>query len=160
MYAIRSYYGVDGISLPMVLLTTLLTPLCILFSFSITEKVKAFMVLFLLLETGMLGVFLALDLILFFLFWEVGLIPMYFLINIWGSANRRYASFKFFIYTMAGSVGLVITSYSIHYTKLYEGPGRRRIGCVLGPCRCRSHRWSAAIGSWPGPGSSSRRVAC
>src|SRR3990172_7613243 len=113
--AINSTYhlGVDGISLPMVLLTTLLTPLAILFSFSISERVRAYMVLFLLLETGMLGVFLALDLILFFLFWEVGLIPMYFLINIWGSANRQYASFKFFIYTMAGSVGLLLAVQTI-----------------------------------------------
>src|SRR5258708_1328885 len=102
------HLGVDGISLPMVLLTTILMPLAILFSFSITERVKVYMILFLLLETGMLGVFLSLDLILFFLFWEVGLIPMYFLINIWGGANRQYASFKFFIYTMAGSVGLLL----------------------------------------------------
>jgi len=107
------HLGVDGISVPMVLLTTLLTPLAILFSFSIKEKVKAYMVLFLLLEAGMLGVFMALDLILFFLFWEVGLIPMYFLINIWGSANRQYASFKFFIYTMAGSVGLLLAIQTI-----------------------------------------------
>jgi NADH-quinone oxidoreductase subunit M len=110
------HLGVDGISLSMVLLTTVLTPLCLLFSFSITEKVKAFMVLFLLLETGMLGVFLSLDLILFFLFWEVGLIPMYFLINIWGSANRRYASFKFFVYTMGGSVGLLLAIQTIGIT--------------------------------------------
>jgi NADH-quinone oxidoreductase subunit M len=110
------HLGVDGISLPMVLLTTILTPLAILFSFSITERVRAYMVLFLLLETGMLGVFLALDLILFFLFWEVGLIPMYFLINIWGSANRQYASFKFFIYTMAGSVGLLLATQVIGIT--------------------------------------------
>jgi NADH-quinone oxidoreductase subunit M len=74
------------------------------------------MVLFLLLETGMLGVFMSLDLILFFLFWEVGLIPMYFLINIWGSANRQYASFKFFIYTMAGSVGLLLATQTIGLT--------------------------------------------
>ena len=116
--AINATYhvGVDGISLPMVLLTTLLTPLAILFSFSITERVRAYMVLFLLLETGMLGVFLSLDLILFFLFWEVGLIPMYFLINIWGSANRQYASFKFFIYTMAGSVGLLLAVQIIGIT--------------------------------------------
>jgi NADH-quinone oxidoreductase subunit M len=107
------HLGVDGISLPMVLLTTLLIPLALLFSFSITERVKAYMILFLLLETGMLGVFMSLDLILFFLFWEVGLIPMYFLINIWGSANRQYASFKFFIYTMAGSVGLLLATQTI-----------------------------------------------
>jgi NADH-quinone oxidoreductase subunit M len=110
------HLGVDGISLPMVLLTTLLTPLALLFSFGVGERVKAFMVLFLLLETGMLGVFLALDLILFFLFWEIGLIPMYFLINIWGSANRQYASFKFFIYTMAGSVGLLLAVQTIGLT--------------------------------------------
>ena len=110
------HLGVDGISLPMVLLTTILLPLAILFSFGITERVKAFMVLFLLLETGMLGVFMALDLILFFLFWEIGLIPMYFLINIWGSANRQYASFKFFIYTMAGSVGLLLAIQTIGLT--------------------------------------------
>ena len=110
------HLGVDGISLPMVLLTTLLTPLAILFSFSITDRVKAYMILFLLLETGMLGVFLSLDLLLFFLFWEVGLIPMYFLINIWGSANRQYASFKFFIYTMAGSLGLLLATQVIGIT--------------------------------------------
>ena len=102
------HLGVDGISLAMVLLTTLLTPLAILASFSITERVKAYMILFLLLETGMLGVFMSLDLLIFFVFWEIGLVPMYFLINQWGSANRQYASFKFFIYTMAGSVGLLL----------------------------------------------------
>jgi NADH-quinone oxidoreductase subunit M len=112
-----SYHlGVDGISVPMILLTAILMPLAVLFSFSITEKVKAYMILFLLLETGMLGVFMTLDLILFFLFWEVGLIPMYFLINIWGSANRQYASFKFFIYTMAGSLGLLLAIQTIGLT--------------------------------------------
>jgi NADH-quinone oxidoreductase subunit M len=110
------HLGVDGISLPMVLLTTILIPLAVLFSFSISERVKAYMVLFLMLETGMLGVFMSLDLVLFFLFWEVGLIPMYFLINIWGSANRQYASFKFFIYTMAGSVGLLLATQTIGLT--------------------------------------------
>jgi NADH-quinone oxidoreductase subunit M len=92
----------------MVLLTTLLTPLSVLISWSIAENVRSYMVLFLLLETGMQGVFLALDLLLFFVFWEVGLVPMYFLINQWGSANRVYASFKFLIYTMAGSLGLLL----------------------------------------------------
>jgi NADH-quinone oxidoreductase subunit M len=113
--AINSSYhlGVDGISLTMVLLTTLLTPLAILASFSIKENIKAYMILFYLLEFGMLGVFLALDLLLFFVFWEFGLVPMYFLINQWGSEKgereiwggrkvpaRTYASFKFMIYTM------------------------------------------------------------
>src|SRR5690606_5739236 len=85
------HLGVDGLSLTMVLLTTLLTPLAILASFNIAEKVKAYMMLFLFLETGMLGVFMSLDLLVFFVFWEVGLIPMYFLISQWGSANRNYA---------------------------------------------------------------------
>lgn len=117
-----SYHlGVDGLSLTMVLLTTLLTPLAILASFSITDRIKAYMMLFLFLETGMLGVFLSLDLLLFFVFWEIGLVPMYFLINQWGSEKgerqlwegrtvpaRTYASFKFMIYTMAGSLGLLL----------------------------------------------------
>jgi NADH-quinone oxidoreductase subunit M len=104
-----SYHlGVDGISLPMVLLTTLLTPLAILASFNISERVKAYMILFLLLETGMLGVFLALDLLLFFVFWEVGLVPMYFLIAQWGGKNRNYAALKFMLYTMGGSLGLLL----------------------------------------------------
>ncbi|NOY98108.1 MAG: NADH-quinone oxidoreductase subunit M [Chloroflexi bacterium] len=103
------HVGVDGLSLTMVLLTTLLTPLAILASFSITDRVKAYMMLFLFLETGMLGVFLALDLLIFFVFWEIGLVPMYFLINQWGGANRNYASLKFMIYTMAGSLGLLLS---------------------------------------------------
>jgi NADH-quinone oxidoreductase subunit M len=121
--AINSSYhlGVDGISLTMVLLTTLMTPLAILASFTIRDNVRAYMVLFFLLELGMLGVFLSLDLLLFFVFWEFGLVPMYFLINQWGSEKgerelwggrkvpaRSYASFKFMIYTMAGSLGLLL----------------------------------------------------
>jgi NADH-quinone oxidoreductase subunit M len=121
-----SYHlGVDGLSLSMVLLTTILTPIALLASFNIEDKskaysVKAYMILFMLLETGMLGVFLALDLLLFFVFWEIGLVPMYFLINQWGSEKgvrevfgrkipaKVYASFKFMIYTMAGSLGLLL----------------------------------------------------
>lgn len=121
--AINSSYhlGVDGISLTMVLLTTLLTPIAILASFNIEDRVKGFMALFLLLEVGMLGVFVSLDLLLFFVFWEIGLVPMYFLINQWGSEKgerelwggmkvtaRTYASFKFMVYTMAGSLGLLL----------------------------------------------------
>ena len=102
------HLGIDGISLSMVLLTTLLTPLSILTSFNIKEKVKAFMILFLLLETGILGVFVSLDLLLFFLFWEIGLVPMYFLINLWGGEKRNYASLKFILFTMGGSLGLLL----------------------------------------------------
>jgi len=92
----------------MVLLTTLLTPLAVLISWNIKENVRAYMALFLFLETGMLGVFMSLDLLLFFVFWEIGLVPMYFLINQWGSGNKEYASLKFLIYTMAGSLGLLL----------------------------------------------------
>jgi NADH-quinone oxidoreductase subunit M len=108
---INSWYrvGVDGIGLSMILLTAILTPLGVLISFRITDRVPLFMMLFLTLETGLFGVFMSLDLVIFFLFWEVGLVPMYFLINQWGSANRRYASFKFLIYTMAGSIGLLLS---------------------------------------------------
>jgi NADH-quinone oxidoreductase subunit M len=115
------HIGVDGLSLTMVLLTTLLTPIALLASFNITDRVKAYMFLFLLLETGMLGVFMSLDLLIFFLFWEIGLVPMYFLINQWGSEKgerelwkgikvqaRSYASLKFIIFTMAGSLGLLL----------------------------------------------------
>jgi NADH-quinone oxidoreductase subunit M len=121
------HLGVDGLSLTMVLLTTLLTPLAILASFGITDRVKPYMMLFLFLETGMLGVFMALDLLIFFVFWEVGLVPMYFLINQWGSANRNYASLKFMIYTMGGSLGLLLAVQMLGVTfgtydllRLYE----------------------------------------
>ncbi len=101
--------GVDGISLSMILLTAILTPLGIIISFKISDRLPLFMALLLGLTTGMFGVFMAMDLVIFFIFWEIGLVPMYFLINQWGSANRRYASFKFFIYTMAGSIGLLLS---------------------------------------------------
>ncbi len=108
--AIHSSYhlGVDGISLVLVLLTTLLTPLALLASHSIKDHLKAYLILFMLLETGMLGVFVSLDLLLFFVFWEVGLIPMYFLINQWGGEKRNYASLKFILFTMGGSLGLLL----------------------------------------------------
>lgn len=103
------HFGVDGISMPMVLLTTLLTPLAILASYTIKDNVKAYMALFLFLETGVLGVFVSLDLLVFFLFWEIGLIPMYFLISQWGGAKRNYAALKFILVTMAGSLGLLLS---------------------------------------------------
>ena len=110
------HFGVDGISVPMVLLTTLLTPLALLISWTIKDKVRAYMFLFLFLEMGMLGVFMSLDLLIFFVFWEIGLVPMYFLINQWGSENRNYASLKFLIYTVAGSLGLLLAIQLIGLT--------------------------------------------
>ncbi len=103
------HMGLDGISLVMFLLTTMLTPLSILASFNIKEKVKMYMFLFLIMEMAMLGLFASLDLLIFFIFWEFGLVPMYFLIRLWGGKDRNYASFKFMIYTMAGSLGLLLS---------------------------------------------------
>ncbi len=106
---IRLGMGIDGLSLMMVLLTTLLTPISILSTWeAVQERVKGFMLFFLLLETGMLGVFLATDLVLFFVFWELTLVPMYFLIGMWGGERRVYAAIKFFIFTMSGSVLMLI----------------------------------------------------
>jgi NADH-quinone oxidoreductase subunit M len=112
-----SYHlGVDGISVVMILLTGLLVPLGILISFEIEQQANLFMALFLFLEAGMMGVFASLDLMIFLLFWEIGLVPMYFLINLWGGDNRLYASVKFFIYTMAGSLGLLLSIQLIGLT--------------------------------------------
>jgi NADH-quinone oxidoreductase subunit M len=100
--------GVDGISLFLVLLTTLLMPIAILASWSVKERVKEYLIFMLLLETGMLGAFVALDLFLFYVFWEVMLVPMYFLIGVWGGTRRIYAALKFVIYTMAGSLLMLV----------------------------------------------------
>ena len=106
---IRLHLGADGLSVLMLLLTTFLTPLALLSTWTaVKERVKGFMLFFLLLETGMMGVFLALDLVLFYIFWEFTLIPMYFLIGIWGGERRIYAALKFFLYTFAGSVLMLL----------------------------------------------------
>jgi NADH-quinone oxidoreductase subunit M len=106
---ISFHVGLDGLGLLMVLLTTFLTPISILSTWSaVKDRVKGFMMFFLLLETGMLGVFLSLDLVLFYIFWEFTLIPMYFLIGVWGGENRIYAAVKFFLFTMAGSILMLL----------------------------------------------------
>jgi NADH-quinone oxidoreductase subunit M len=102
------HLGVDGLSMSLVLLTAFLTPICILASWSITKQVSAYMTLFLLLETMMIGVFAALDIVLFYVFFEAGLIPMFILIGVWGGKNRVYASFKFFLYTLLGSILMLV----------------------------------------------------
>jgi NADH-quinone oxidoreductase subunit M len=108
-WTLEYHLGIDGLSLLLVLLTALLTPISILSTWSaIQERVKEFMAFFLLLEVGMLGVFLALDLFLFYIFWEFTLVPMYFLIGIWGGERRMYAAIKFFLYTMAGSILMLL----------------------------------------------------
>ncbi len=112
---ISYHLGLDGISLFLVLLTTFLTPLAVLGSWTaIQTRVKFYYSLMLILETGMIGVFVALDLILFYVFWEAMLIPMIFLIGIWGGENRIYAAIKFFLYTMVGSVLMLIAIISLY----------------------------------------------
>src|SRR5215204_3252084 len=107
----RYHVGIDGISLPLYVLTFVLSFLCAIYSWRVVPnpgKTKAFLALMLMLETGMAGTFIAFDLILFFVFWELVLVPMYFLIGIWGSANREYAAIKFFLYTLFGSVFMLL----------------------------------------------------
>ncbi len=107
--------GVDGISLLLVLLTTLIMPLCVLASWRyIQNRVKEFMICLLIMETAMVGVFCALDLVLFFVFWEAMLIPMALLIGIWGGPRKIYAALKFFVYTMAGSVFLLVAIIALY----------------------------------------------
>src|SRR5262250_1602884 len=107
-YGIQYFVGIDGISLFLVLLTTFLMPIAILASWSVKDRVKEYLIFMLLLETGMLGAFVALDLFLFYVFWEVMLVPMYFLIGVWGGTRRIYAALKFVIYTMAGSLLMLV----------------------------------------------------
>jgi NADH-quinone oxidoreductase subunit M len=124
--AINYHVGLDGISLWLVMLSTLLTPLCVLVSWkSIDKHIKQFFAFLLLLEFGLIGVFCALDFFLFFVFWEVSLVPMYFLIGIWGHDRRIYSALKFFLYTMAGSALMLVAIIYIYdqagtfdYTKI------------------------------------------
>ncbi len=110
-----SYHlGVDGLSMPMVLLTVILGFLACLASWSIGERHKEYFALYLLLELGMLGTFVALDLFLFYIFWEIVLVPMYFLIGIWGGGRREYSAFKFFVYTLAGSLGMLLAILALY----------------------------------------------
>lgn len=111
---IRYHMGVDGISLLLIVLTTLLMTLVTLFSFTVKDRIKEFMIFLLLLESGLIGVFCALDLVLFYFFWEAMLIPMYFLLGIFGSANRQAAALKFFLYTFAGSILMLVAIIGIY----------------------------------------------
>jgi len=118
--AINSRYilGLDGISLPMLILTLFIVPLCIIYSwnhFPEPKDPKAFLILILILETGMIGSFVALDLILFFVFFEVVLLPMYFMIGVWGGEQRQYASIKFFLYTLFGSALMIVAFLAVYF---------------------------------------------
>lgn len=121
---ISYYVGVDGLSILLLMLTTFLTPIALLSSWnSIEKKVKEYTVMILLLETGMLGVFSSLDLALFYIFWEAMLIPMYFIIGVWGGGNRIYAAVKFFIYTMSGSLLMLLAIIWLGYYATVQAGG-------------------------------------
>jgi len=110
------FLGVDGLSTLLILLTTMMGTIAVLSSWTaITERVKEYYIFLLLLQTGMLGAFMALDFLLFFLFWEVMLVPMYFLIGIWGSSNRLYSAIKFFLYTLVGSVVMLLGILALYF---------------------------------------------
>jgi NADH-quinone oxidoreductase subunit M len=128
--AIRVDYflGVDGLSLPLVLLTVVMAPLAALASWGVTERVKTHFALLLLLEAAMIGYFLALNFFFFFIFWEFSLVPAFFLIQLWGRENSRYAAFKFFVYTMAGSVGLLLLFQVLYLATRYAGVGGAGLG--------------------------------
>jgi NADH-quinone oxidoreductase subunit M len=110
------HVGVDGLSIPLIVLTTALSLLSIVYSLRITVRVKEYMGWFLLLETGMLGVFVSLDFFLFFGFWEIGLVPMYFIIGVWGGPRREYAAIKFFIYTLVGSLPMLLAILACYFS--------------------------------------------
>ncbi len=112
---ITYHLGVDGLSLPLVILTTLLTLLCVIYSWRVEARPKEYMILFLLLETGMVGVFVALDFILFYVFWELSLVPMFFIIGIWGGPQRVYAAIKFFLYTLIGSLAMLLAILIVYF---------------------------------------------
>jgi NADH-quinone oxidoreductase subunit M len=111
----KYHLGVDGISMPLIILTTFLMPICIVASWYVDKRVKEYMIAFLVLETLMIGVFSALDIVLFYVFFEAGLIPMFLIIGIWGGARRVYASFKFFLYTLLGSVLMLLAIIAMYW---------------------------------------------
>src|SRR5215469_8624331 len=119
-YHITYFMGVDGISISMVLLTALICFISVFASFSITRAEKAYYALLLMLDAGMMGVFVSLDFFLFYIFWEVMLLPMYFLIGIWGGPRREYAAIKFFLYTLLGSVFILIALLGFYFTDVRD----------------------------------------
>ena len=114
-FNIQYYMGIDGLSVTMVLLTALLSFLCIFASWGIDKGIKGYFAMFMLLEVGMMGVFCALDFFLFYIFWEVMLLPMYFLIGVWGGPRKIYAAIKFFLYTLFGSVLMLLVMLALYF---------------------------------------------
>lgn len=121
-FKMNYHVGIDGISLWLVMLTTFIMPIAVLSTWhAVEEKVKGYMACLLLLQVGMIGAFISLDLFLFYIFWEVMLIPMYFIIGIWGGKNRIYAAVKFFIYTMVGSLLMLVALIALYFKGMSAG---------------------------------------
>ena len=145
----RYIMGIDGISLPLMLLTVLVVPLCVIYSFKHfpePRNPKAFLALLLILQTGMIGTFVAQDLILFFVFFEVVLLPMYFMIGVWGGENRRYAAIKFFLYTLFGSALMLVSFLALFFLgrRDFGGSGRSQHFLTCGRFRAGRPRPSPA----------------
>jgi NADH-quinone oxidoreductase subunit M len=151
---VNYHVGADGLSIPLIFLTTLLTVLSMIYSsFTIKNRVKEFFLLFFLLEMGMLGVFVSLDLVLFYVFWEIGLVPMYLLIGIWGQQKDRpqYSAIKFFLYTLAGSVLMLLAILGLYFfhgtfdiVELSQGLGAGRpLGLIFA-----GNNWMAIAAFW------------
>lgn len=121
------FLGIDGLSVPMVLLTALISFIATMSSWNIKKGIKGYFALFLLLDTGMMGVFVALDFFLFYVFWELMLLPMYFLIGIWGGPRKEYAAIKFFIYTLLGSVLILLVMIGLYFSAQEVLPGGEKV---------------------------------
>ena len=159
-FGIQYAVGVDGISLFLVVLTGFLTPLALLGSWqSVHKKVKEFSFFMLALESAMIGVFLSLDMFLFYVFWDAMLIPMYFLIGIWGYERRIYAAVKFILYTMAGSVLMLVAILTVAYLhSVATGSYSFNYEAWLDAGRAAAHRRCGC--SWPSPWRSPSRCRC
>ncbi len=131
-FHIDYYLGADGISMALILLTTGLSFLAMIASWKIDKFVRGYCILFLILETGMLGTFLALDFFLFYIFWEVMLLPMYFLIGVWGGPRREYAAIKFFLYTLLGSVFILVALLAFYFTNVRDFVAPRQLETLIG----------------------------
>lgn len=121
------FMGIDGLSTPMVLLTALISFIATISSWNIKHSIKGYFALFLLLDTGMMGVFVSLDMFLFYVFWELMLLPMYFLIGIWGGPRKEYAAIKFFIYTLFGSIFILIVMIGLYFSATELLPGGEKV---------------------------------
>jgi NADH-quinone oxidoreductase subunit M len=126
-FNIYYFLGLDGISLALILLTTVVSFISMIASWKIDKYVRGYCILFLLLETGMVGTFVSLDFFLFYIFWEVMLLPMYFLIGIWGGPRREYAAIKFFLYTLLGSVFILIALLAFYFTDVRDYAGEQQL---------------------------------